>query len=67
MFKMTDRYKLALQTLETTELYGSSKKLKEITKNGEIVSSLEVVEVVLVQYNLVDNTILWPINIMLIC
>ena len=67
MFKMTDRYKLALQTLETMELYGSSKKLKEITKNGEIVSSLEVVEVVLVQYNLVDNTILWPINIMLIC
>ena len=64
---MTDRYKLALQTLETMELYGSSKKLKEITKNGEIVSSLEVVEVVLVQYNLVDNTILWPINIMLIC
>ena len=49
------------------ELYGSSKKLKEITKNGEIASSLEVVEVVLVQYNLVDNTILWPINIMLIC
>ena len=67
MFKMTDRYKLALQTLETMELYGSSKKVKEITKNGEIVSSLEVVEVVLVQYNLVDNTILWPINIMLIC
>ena len=64
---MTDRYKLALQTLETMELYGSSKKLKEITKNGEIVSSLEVVEVVLVQYNLVDNTILWPINTMLIC
>ena len=64
---MTDRYKLALQTLETMELYGSSKKVKEITKNGEIVSSLEVVEVVLVQYNLVDNTILWPINIMLIC
>ena len=64
---MTDRYKLALQTLETMELYSSSKKLKEITKNEEIVSSLEVAEVVLVQYNLVDNTILWPINIMLIC
>ena len=67
MFEMTDWYKLAQQTPETMELYGSSKKLKEITKNGEIASSLEVVEVVLVQYNLVDNTILWPINIMLIC
>ena len=37
------------------KLFGSAKKLIEKTKNGENVSSLEIVEVVLVQYNLVDN------------
>ena len=37
------------------KLFGSTKKLIDQTKNGEKVPSLEVVEVVLVQYNLVDN------------
>ena len=36
-------------------LFGSTKKLRDKTKNGENVSSLEVVEVVLVQCNLVDE------------
>ena len=34
-------------------LFGSTKKLMDKIKNGEI--SLKVVEVVLVQYNIVDN------------
>ena len=36
-------------------LFGSTKKLIEKTKNGENVPSLEVIEVVLVECNLVDN------------
>ena len=36
-------------------LFGSTKKLIDKTKNGENVLSLEVVEVVLVQCNLIDN------------
>ena len=37
------------------KLPGSTKKLIDKTKNGEKVPSLEVVEVVLVQFNLVDK------------
>ena len=37
------------------KLFGSTKKITGKTKNGEKVPSLEVVEVVLVQCNLVDN------------
>ena len=44
-----DKFKLELQTLETIKLFGSTKKLIDKTKNGE------VVEVVLVQCNLVDD------------
>ena len=44
-----------LQTPKTTKLFGSRKKLVNTIKNGENVPSLEVVEVVLVQSNLVDN------------
>ena len=50
VFKEKDGYKLELHTLETMKLFGSTKKLI-----GEKVPSLEVVEVVLVQFNLVDN------------
>ena len=39
------------------KLFGSTKKSIDITKNGENVPSLEVVEVVSVQCNLVDNQI----------
>ena len=45
-FKIKDGYKLELQASETMKLFGSTKKLIDITKNGEKVSSLEVVEVV---------------------
>ena len=55
MLKIEDGYKLELQTSETMKLFGSTKKLIDKIKNGENVLSLEVVEVVLVQCNLVDN------------
>ena len=55
VFKMKDGYKLELQTPETMKLFGSTKKLIDKTKNGEKVPSLEVVEAILVQYNLVGN------------
>ena len=55
VFKIKDGYKLELQTLETINLFGSTNKLIDNTKNGEKVSTLEGVEVVLVQCNLVDN------------
>ena len=53
MFKIKDGYKLKLGTPETI-LFSSIKKLID-KKNGEKAASLEIVEVVLVQCNLVDN------------
>ena len=55
VFKLKDGYKLELQTPEKMKLIGSTKTLIDKTKNGEKLPSLEVVEVVLVQFNLVDN------------
>ena len=48
VFKVTDGYKLELQTPETIKLLSSTKKLIQKTTNGQNVPSLEVVEVVLV-------------------
>ena len=55
MFKIKDGYKLELQTSETMKMFGSTKILIDKTKNGEKVPTLEVVEVLLLQCNLVDN------------
>ena len=55
VFKIKDGYKLELQMPETMKLFGSTEELIGKTKNGESVPTLEVVEVVLVQCNLVDN------------
>ena len=55
VFKIKDRYKLELQTPETMELFGSTKKLIDKTKKAANIPSLEVTEVILVQCNLVDN------------
>ena len=55
MFKTKNGYKLQLQTPETVELFGSTKKLMDKTKNGENEPSLQIAEIVLVQGNLVDN------------
>ena len=54
-FKLKDRYKQELRTPETMKLLGSTKKLINKIKNGEKVTSYEAVEVVLIQFNLVDN------------
>ena len=54
-FKVKDGYKLELQTPETMNLFGSTKKLIDKTKNGENAPSLEVFEADLVQCNFVDN------------
>ena len=42
MFKIKDGYKVELQTSETMQLFASTKNVIE-KKNGENVSSLEVV------------------------
>ena len=55
MFKIKDGYKLELKMTEAMKLFGSTNKLLDKLKNGEKVPSLEAVEVVLVQCNLVDN------------
>ena len=57
MFKIKDGelQTLEFQTFETMKLFGIKKKLISKTKIGENVSTLQVVEVVLVQCNLLDN------------
>ena len=55
VFKIKTSYKLELLTEETMQLLGSSKKVIEKNKDGEIVPRLETVEVVLVHCNLVNN------------
>ena len=61
MLKTKDRFKLKLQTPETIKSFGSTKIIIIIIiiivkgKNGETLLSLEVIEVLLVQCNLVDN------------
>ena len=54
-FKVKDGYKLELKTSETIKLFGNTKKLINKTKSGGNVQSLELVEIVLVQCNLIDN------------
>ena len=55
VFKIKDGYRLELQTPETMNFFGNTKKLMDKLKNWENVLFLEVVEVVLVQSNLVDS------------
>ena len=55
VFKIKTGYKLELLTEETMQLLGSSKNDIDQNKDGEIVSKLETVEVVLVHCNLVNN------------
>ena len=55
VFEIKDGYKLESQSPETVKLFGSTKKIIDETQNRENVPTLEVVEVVLVQCNLVDS------------
>ena len=52
VLKTKDGYKLELQKPQNMELFVSTKKLTDKTKNGENVPSLDVVKVVLAQCNL---------------
>ena len=54
-FKIKTGYKLELLSEETMQLLGGSKKDIDQNKDGQIVSRLETVEVVLVHYNVVKN------------
>ena len=55
VFKVKTGYKLELLVPETMKLLGSAKKVVGKDKNGENVTKLEFVEVVLVHCNLVKN------------
>ena len=55
VFKIKDGYEIELQTRRKMKLFGSTKKLIHKTKCWKKVLSLDEVEVVLVQCNLIDN------------
>ena len=55
IFKIKTGYKLELLSEETMQLLGSSEKVFDKNKNGELPPRLETVEVVLVHCNLVNN------------
>ena len=55
VFKVKTGYKPELLTKETMKLLGSSKKVIDKNKDGEIVPRLETVEVLLVHCNFVNN------------
>ena len=55
VFKIKTGHKLELLSEETMQLLGSSKKVIDKNKDGEIVPRIETVEVVLVHCNLVNN------------
>ena len=55
IFKIKNGYSLELLTPETIKLLGSTKNKITKDKNGENVSHLEINEVVLVHYNIVNN------------
>ena len=56
VFKVKTGSKLGLLSLETKKLLGSAKKDVDKDKDGEDVPKLESVEVVLVHYDLVNNS-----------
>ena len=55
-FEIKTGYKLELLTKETMQLLGSSKKVIDQNKDGELVPRLETVEVVLVHFDFVNNS-----------
>ena len=56
VFKIKSRYKLELLSKETMKLLGSTSNIIDANKNSENVPRLENVEVVLVHFNLVNNS-----------
>ena len=63
-FTLKTGYKLELLSEETMQLLGSSKKLIDKNKDGEIVTGLETVEVALVHCNLVNNDYQQPSKVL---
>ena len=55
VLKINDGCRLELKKPETMKLFGSTRKLIDKAKSGENIQSIEIVEVVLVQCNLVDD------------
>ena len=55
MFKTKDGYRLATNAWNNEIIWQHKKNSIVKTKNGENVPSLEVFEIVLVQFSLVDN------------
>ena len=55
VFKIKRGYKLEFHSEKTIQLLGTSKKVIDKNKDGELVPRLETVEVVLVHSNLVNN------------
>ena len=55
VFKIEIGYKSELKTPETIKLFGSKGKIVDETKKGENVPRLEVTEMVIVQWNLVEK------------
>ena len=66
-FKIQNGYYLELLTPETMKLLGSTETKITGAKNGENVSHLEVVELVLIHCNIVDNSYQEFKNIKYIC
>ena len=56
VFKIKSGYKLELLSKETMKLFGSTKNIIDSDKNNENVPRLENVQVVLVHFNLVNNS-----------
>ena len=54
-FKIKDGYSLELLTSETMKLLGSTKSKISKDKNGENVPHLEITEVILVHFNMINN------------
>ena len=55
VFKIKEGYNLQLQTPKTIKLFGSTKTLIDETGNREKNTKFWSIEVLLVQYNLVEN------------
>ena len=55
-FKIKTEYYLELLTPETVKLLGSTKSKITKDKNGENVPYLEITEIVLIHYNVVNNS-----------
>ena len=64
VFKIKSGYKLELLSKETMKLLGSTKDIIDSDKNSENVPRLENVEVVLVHYNLVNNSYQQPSRVL---